>query len=252
MKLPLKGGRVRGRLSYANVMSTLALFLALGGVSWAAATLPKNSVGTKQLRKYAVNNSDIRKRAVTGPKVKKDTLSSYHINESLLGTVPLAENVSNRIAPLSKRVAANGSGATVAAARAAAVEVPLMTIGQITLYGKCFVETGTNTLYGEVLMRTTDDGALALSTDDIYDGDPAFLNTTTPEDARRFNATNTLNNTAGATVDATISIAGPDGNGAHLVSAIWAKHGTIPQNSALVTATDQCEFSLSGEKYLIQ
>ena len=108
-------GRMRGRTSYANVISTLALFLALGGVSWAAATLPKNSVGTKQLRKNAVNNSDIKKRAVTGPKVKKDTLSSYHINESLLGSVPNADNVTGRIAKVAKRVGVTGSGVTSAA-----------------------------------------------------------------------------------------------------------------------------------------
>jgi hypothetical protein len=38
-------------LSYANVMSSLAVFIVLGGVAFAATQLPKNSVGTKQLRK---------------------------------------------------------------------------------------------------------------------------------------------------------------------------------------------------------
>jgi len=46
------------RLSYANVTSSPALFIALGGVSWAAATLPANSVGKRQLD-----------NAVTGRKV---------------------------------------------------------------------------------------------------------------------------------------------------------------------------------------
>jgi len=47
------------RLSYANVMSSLALFLALGGVSWAAATLPANSVGKRQLKDNAVTGEKI-------------------------------------------------------------------------------------------------------------------------------------------------------------------------------------------------
>jgi hypothetical protein len=46
--------RVRGKLTYANVMATIAVFIALGGVSYAAFKLPKNSVGTPQLKKGAV------------------------------------------------------------------------------------------------------------------------------------------------------------------------------------------------------
>ena len=47
------------RLSYANVMSSLALFIALGGVSWAAATLPANSVGKRQLKDNAVTGEKV-------------------------------------------------------------------------------------------------------------------------------------------------------------------------------------------------
>ncbi len=49
--------RLRGRLTYANVISTIALFLVLaGGTAFAAreALLPKNSVGAKQLKPGAV------------------------------------------------------------------------------------------------------------------------------------------------------------------------------------------------------
>src|SRR3954464_11747709 len=47
------------RLSYANVVSSLALFIALGGVSWAAATLPANSVGKRQLKDNAVTGQKV-------------------------------------------------------------------------------------------------------------------------------------------------------------------------------------------------
>jgi hypothetical protein len=76
---------IRARLSYANVVATLALVLALGGVSWAATKLPKNSVGTKQIK----NN------AVTGAKVKKHTLTGKDINLNKLGTVPSAKNATS-------------------------------------------------------------------------------------------------------------------------------------------------------------
>jgi hypothetical protein len=41
-------------LTYANVLATLALFVSLGGASYAAITLPADSVGRKQLRSGAV------------------------------------------------------------------------------------------------------------------------------------------------------------------------------------------------------
>jgi hypothetical protein len=40
---------IRSRLTYANVLATVALFIALGGASYAAVALPTNSVGTRQL-----------------------------------------------------------------------------------------------------------------------------------------------------------------------------------------------------------
>lgn len=62
--------RVKGRLSYANVMATLALFLAMGGGAYAAIQLPKNSVGSKQLKKGAVTPAKLStaaKATITGP-----------------------------------------------------------------------------------------------------------------------------------------------------------------------------------------
>jgi hypothetical protein len=56
--------RIRARLTYANVMATTAVFVALGGTSYAALQLPKGSVGTKQLKR----------NSVTSPKVKPGAL----------------------------------------------------------------------------------------------------------------------------------------------------------------------------------
>jgi Collagen triple helix repeat (20 copies) len=42
------------RLTYANVVATLALFVALGGGAYASTQLKKNSVGTRQLKNGAV------------------------------------------------------------------------------------------------------------------------------------------------------------------------------------------------------
>jgi hypothetical protein len=50
---------LRERISYANVMATLAMFVSLGGASYAAITLPAGSVGPRQLRAHAVEPKDL-------------------------------------------------------------------------------------------------------------------------------------------------------------------------------------------------
>ncbi len=65
MKLP------RPRLTYANVVSSLALFVALGGVSYAATSLPRGSVGPKQIRAEAVRTGKLADGAVTAAKLAK-------------------------------------------------------------------------------------------------------------------------------------------------------------------------------------
>jgi hypothetical protein len=59
--------RFRLRLTYANVISTLALFLVLsGGAAYAASHVPANSVGTKQLRKAAVTGAKVEDGSLSG------------------------------------------------------------------------------------------------------------------------------------------------------------------------------------------
>jgi len=60
----------RPKLNYANVIATIALFVALGGAA-VAAGLPKNSVGTKQLKPGAVTTSDLHRNAVTSGKIRR-------------------------------------------------------------------------------------------------------------------------------------------------------------------------------------
>ena len=62
--------RVRTHLSYANVMATVAVFVALGGTSYAVTQLPRNSVGPKQIRSAAVGASELRTGAVRSRDVR--------------------------------------------------------------------------------------------------------------------------------------------------------------------------------------
>jgi hypothetical protein len=54
----------RHRLTYSNVIATLALFIALGGGAYAALKLPANSVGTKQIKDKAVTAKKLGPSAV--------------------------------------------------------------------------------------------------------------------------------------------------------------------------------------------
>ena len=67
----------RSRLTYANVVSSVALFLALGGATaYAVNQLPPKSIGAKQLRPGAVTADKIRKNAVTSPKLEALSVKS--------------------------------------------------------------------------------------------------------------------------------------------------------------------------------
>jgi len=84
--------RAGGRLSYANVMSTLAVFIALGGAGAVAATqLPEKSVGEPQLRPGAVTANRIRKNAVTAPKIKALAVKQGKIANGAISAAKLAD-----------------------------------------------------------------------------------------------------------------------------------------------------------------
>ena len=71
--------------SPAMIVACIALAVALSGASYAAIVLPKNSVGTKQLRPNAVKSSKIAPNQVTGDDV----------NEATLGQVSSAASAAN-------------------------------------------------------------------------------------------------------------------------------------------------------------
>src|SRR5689334_15672241 len=52
------------RLSSTHVMLTIAMFVALGGASYAVIVLPENSVGTKQVKDHSLGVQDISHKAV--------------------------------------------------------------------------------------------------------------------------------------------------------------------------------------------
>jgi hypothetical protein len=89
--------RLLPHLTYANVVSTLCLFIVLGGTSYGLAAgkigsreIKNNGVRSKDIRNNDVRGTDIRSATVRGSDVAADTLTGADINESSLGKTPTA------------------------------------------------------------------------------------------------------------------------------------------------------------------
>jgi hypothetical protein len=114
--------QIRRHVTYANVMSSLAVFLILGGATAFAAKkiganqLKANSVKTGKIVKGAVTASKLKKNAVTTAKIANDAVTGEKVNEATLGTVPSAQSAASFAGTTQQIVkyrAAVGSGPTV-------------------------------------------------------------------------------------------------------------------------------------------
>ena len=76
--------RVTAHLTYANVLSTLAMFSVLGGGAYAAATLPENSVGTKQIEPAGVAKSDLARDSIGPAELKDEAVHSRDVEDGSL------------------------------------------------------------------------------------------------------------------------------------------------------------------------
>jgi hypothetical protein len=97
-------------------VALLGLFVALGGTTWAAVSLPAASVGTAQLRDRAVSVDKIRQEAVTGDKVKNHSLTGADI----AGAVSLARHAASADAATHATSADSATRAIVADAAGSA------------------------------------------------------------------------------------------------------------------------------------
>jgi hypothetical protein len=89
--------RIRSQLTYANVMSTIAIFMVLTGIGFAVAkSLPKKSVGKNQLRPGAVTSKKIAKNAVTAPKIKASAVGRSEIAAGAVGTGEISNQAVTR------------------------------------------------------------------------------------------------------------------------------------------------------------
>ncbi|HWJ42427.1 MAG TPA: hypothetical protein VNR67_03245 [Solirubrobacterales bacterium] len=91
----------RPRLNYANVIATIALFVALGGAA-VAAGLPRNSVGANQIKRGAVTAAKLKRgavlsgkigpQAVTAGKLGANAVLAGNLGNGVIGTSKLADS----------------------------------------------------------------------------------------------------------------------------------------------------------------
>jgi hypothetical protein len=104
--------KITKRLSYANVMATVAVFCVLGGGMAVAAGLKKNSVGKKQIKSNAVVEKKIADGAVTTNKLADNAVTGAKADESTFGQVPSAANATNAENATNATNAQNATNAT--------------------------------------------------------------------------------------------------------------------------------------------
>ena len=89
------------RLTYANVMSSIAVFLVLGGATAFAAKkigsneIKGNSITTGKIKKEAVTASKIKNNSVTTSKIANGAVTGAKLNLGTVGTVPNAAHATN-------------------------------------------------------------------------------------------------------------------------------------------------------------
>jgi hypothetical protein len=121
--------QIRKRITYANVMSSIAVFLVLGGGAAYAAKkigsneIKGNSITTGKLKKNAVTASKIKQNSITTAKLKSNSVTTAKIkdgavtgpkiNLATLGTVPSAANsATTNVIKASKGSIAKGAQGT--------------------------------------------------------------------------------------------------------------------------------------------
>ncbi len=105
---------VRSKLTYANVIATLALFLALGGgAAWAAGQLGKNAVKSRNIAPHAVKNKNLARNAVKASNIAKNAITATKVKAGSLTAAQLAPGTvsGHQVAEFSS-AAVPGLGAT--------------------------------------------------------------------------------------------------------------------------------------------
>jgi hypothetical protein len=186
--------QIRKRLTYANVMSSLAVFLILGGATAFAAVkkvgpneikansiktgkIVKEAVTAGKIKKNAVTETKIADNAVTTNKIDNDAVIGTKVNESTLSEVPSAAKATTAT------TAANLTGQTPFLFRLGFGQTQqIASNGSVSLEAVCDQSGGNDR--ARILMQTSQDGTVANGLNSFTGNAGNFLTPTTPPDNR--------------------------------------------------------------------
>jgi hypothetical protein len=181
---------LRRRPSPALVISMVALFVSLSGVSYGVATgfidsreiknnevrsidIRNNQVRTRDLRNNEVRGIDIRNSTVQGRDIALNTVTGEDVREDTLQKVPsalLADNATSAANATSADGVKTLKIIPVTTMAEGASDVPLATHGPLTLLGRCVPNAATTE--ARLAVTTTEDNSAAGGDD--APGDPDF------------------------------------------------------------------------------
>lgn len=106
---------LKRHLSVANVLSCIALFVALGGAAYAAVKIPPNAVKARNIANQAVTNPKIKREAVTSGKIRNGGVNSVdlgagQVTEEKIGTGAVTGKKIAKKAVSPRTLAANAVG----------------------------------------------------------------------------------------------------------------------------------------------
>ncbi|HET7508556.1 MAG TPA: hypothetical protein VFJ53_09380 [Solirubrobacterales bacterium] len=81
---------LKRHLSVANVLSLVALFVALGGAAYAAVKIPNNAIKTRNIANQAVTNPKIKREAVTSGKIRNGGVNAVDLGAGQVTNEKLA------------------------------------------------------------------------------------------------------------------------------------------------------------------
>ncbi|MDX6586664.1 MAG: hypothetical protein QOI31_1137 [Solirubrobacterales bacterium] len=209
---------LRQKLTYSRVVSTLALFVALGGTAYAAVELQRDDVRSKHIKNGQVKGEDLADNSVTSPKVA---------NGSLLGEDFAAGQLEQEFAQFYALMPPNNA-ATVAPGAAVSFPQDGPASGDITrASADNFVLAEVGTYRVDFIVSVSEAGQLALRLDGNQLNYTVFGRATgTSQIVGEALVTTT-------TPNSTISVVNPAGNSTALTITPLAG-GTAPVAASLV------------------
>jgi hypothetical protein len=139
-------GRLRLHITYANVVATLALVIALGGgVVYAANKIGAQGIRKNAIRSYHIRNKQVKRQDIAGGsinsrKVSNDSLTGKDIKEATLGIVPSAQD-SRTVNGISERVVRASLANPTASSQ-------VLTQGGLTVLMSCGASSATMDVHG--------------------------------------------------------------------------------------------------------